>query len=79
MKLEDLLPQEMLDKEIYYDEGIGGKVVFPFSGKCNADISRAMQWGLEVIQKSWKWREIQCRFTCTGGECAGRAGVQEGT
>ena len=32
MKLEDLLPQEMLDKEIYYDEGVGGKWSFHFPG-----------------------------------------------
>ena len=28
----DLLPEEMLDKEIYYDEGIGGKWSFHFPG-----------------------------------------------
>ena len=32
VKLEDLLPEEMLDKEIYYDEGIGGKWSFHFPG-----------------------------------------------
>ena len=32
VKLEDLLPQEMLDKEIYYDEGVGGKWSFHFPG-----------------------------------------------
>ena len=32
MKSEDLLPQEMLDKEIYYDEGVGGKWSFHFPG-----------------------------------------------
>ena len=32
VKLEDLLPEEMLDKEIYYDEGVGGKWSFHFPG-----------------------------------------------
>ena len=32
VKLEDLLPEELLDKEIYYDEGVGGKWSFHFPG-----------------------------------------------
>ena len=32
VKLEDLLPEEMLEKEIYYDEGVGGKWSFHFPG-----------------------------------------------
>ena len=32
MKLEELLPEELLDKEIFYDEGIGGKWSFHFPG-----------------------------------------------
>ena len=32
VKLEDLLPEKMLDKEIYYDEGVGGKWSFHFPG-----------------------------------------------
>ncbi len=51
MKLEDLLPEEMLNKEIYYDEGIGGKWSFPFSGKCDADIS-GNAIGLEVPRRA---------------------------
>ena len=32
VKLEELLPEELLDKEIFYDEGIGGKWSFHFPG-----------------------------------------------
>ncbi len=73
VKLEDLLPEEMLDKEIYYDEGIGGKWSFHFPGNV-MQIYPAMQLGLEVPGKSWKWREIQCRFM-RWWKCAGRAGI----
>ena len=52
VKLEDLLPEEMLDKEIYYDEGIGGKVVFPFSGKCDADISGQCNWAWKCPERA---------------------------
>ena len=46
VKLEDLLPQEMLDKEIYYDEGVGGKWSFHFPGNI-MHIYQGMQWVLK--------------------------------
>lgn len=32
VKLEELLPEELMDTEIYYDEGVGGKWSFHFPG-----------------------------------------------
>ena len=63
VKLEDLLPQEMLDKEIYYDEGVGGKWSFHFPGNIMHIYARECSGAWEVLKKSWKWREIQCIFT----------------
>ncbi|MFR5152762.1 MAG: hypothetical protein ACLTER_27370 [Ruminococcus sp.] len=77
VKLEDLLPEEMLDKEIYYDEGIGGKWSFHFPGNV-MQIYPGNAIGLGVPGRAGSGAKYSAD-TCTGGEYAGRAGIQEGT
>jgi len=46
----------MLEKEIYYDEGVGGKWSFISLGILCTFI-REMQLVWEVIRRNWKWRK----------------------
>lgn len=74
VKLEDLLPQEMLDKEIYYDEGVGGKWSFHFPGNI-MHIYQGMPVGLGSDSKRAGSGEKHSAYSQPGGEQAGRTGV----
>ena len=72
VKLEDLLPEEMLDKEIYYDEGIGGKWSFHFPGNVmqiypgNAIGLGSAPEELEVARNTVHWWRMRWESWNTG-------------
>ena len=70
VKLEDLLPQEMLDKEIYYDEGVGGKWSFHFPGNI-MHIYPGNAVGLGSDQKELEVAEKYSAYSQPGGEQTG--------